>query len=93
MGLDDKGNILGFDHGLLIMKKIFPKKQDMLGIVPEGEDRLREAVEAKIRAKYQSEVECATDPKKKAEIKRKIKQEIEQEMRRTSSPYSLWGSQ
>jgi hypothetical protein len=67
-------------------------KEHSLRIAEGGEDRLREAIKAKLRAKYLGELPAASDRKERAEIKRTIQQELEQEMKRVASPYSLWGS-
>ncbi len=67
-------------------------KKDLFRIAEGGEERLREAIEAKIRAKYQALLSTAGDRRQRAEIKEQIGREIEQEMKRIASPYSLWGS-
>jgi len=67
-------------------------KSHQMGIAVGGEWRLRKATEARIRAKYQSELAAASDRQEKAAIERKMQQEIREEMKRIASPYSLWGS-
>ena len=79
--------MLGDTHQIWTMKK------HLFGIAVGGEQRLREATEARIQTKYQSELAAASGKQQKAAIKEKIQQEIREEMKRISSPHSLWGSQ
>jgi hypothetical protein len=67
-------------------------KQKTFGIAIFGESRLREAVEAKIRAEHQLELAGALDEAQRSEIEDKIKRKIKEEMKRVASPYSLWSS-
>ena len=67
-------------------------KRDLFRIAEGGEERLREAIAAKIRAKYEALLSTAGDRRQRAEIKQQIKREMEQAMKRIASPYSLWGS-
>jgi hypothetical protein len=67
-------------------------KEHSFRIAVGGEARLREALEAKIRARYQRDLSWPSNREQKAEIEKKIQQELEQEMKRVASPYSLWGS-
>jgi hypothetical protein len=57
-----------------------------------GEQRLREAVEAKIRQAHQDDFSRAADKPQRVAIEEKIRQEIDKEMKRVSSPFSLWSS-
>ena len=65
-------------------------RRHLLGIAEGGEERLREATEARIRAKYQREFTATTTSQQKAAIDEKVRQELRDEMKRIASPYSLW---
>jgi hypothetical protein len=68
-------------------------KSDHLGIATGGMRRLRQAIEAQVRAKYQDELSKCTNEQQKVTIREKIAREVKEEMKRVSSPYSLWNSQ
>jgi hypothetical protein len=61
-----------------------------LSIAEGGEFRLRKAIEAEVRRKYEQELSAATDHWSKAAIEQTIQLEIEAEMKRVASPQSLW---
>ena len=62
-----------------------------LGIVSDGQRRLRGAVEAEIRGRYAKQASEATTAEQKRQVsEEQIQREINEEMKRVSSPYSLW---
>ncbi len=63
------------------------------GIAVGGEQRLRKATEARIRAKYREELAAAKDRRQRSAVEEMIQEEFRQEMKRVTSPHSLWGSQ
>jgi len=65
-------------------------KRDLFGISIGGEQRLRKAVEIRIREQHRDELLAATDPPQKAAIEKRIKKEIGEQMKRLASPQSLW---
>jgi hypothetical protein len=67
-------------------------KKHSFRIAVGGEPRLREALKAKIRARYQRVLSSPSNREQKAETEKKIQQELEEETKRVASPYSLWGS-
>jgi len=64
----------------------------LTGIAVGGKRRLRKAVEAQTRAKYQTELAACGSEAQKAAVEEKIQREIAEELKRVASPYSLWNS-
>jgi hypothetical protein len=64
-----------------------------LGIVSDGRQRLRKAIEAQVRHDYQQELSSASNYWQRAEIEKKVGKEVENRLRRVGSPFSLWTSQ
>lgn len=69
------------------------KNKKLLGIAEGGEDRLRQAIEAEVRAKHKRELSADMDVSQRNVVERKIREEIAEEMKRVASPYSLWASE
>ena len=67
-------------------------KSSRTGIAIGGERRLRRAVEAQMRAKYQAELAACANEAQKSTVEEKIQREIVEELKRVASPYSLWSS-
>lgn len=65
-------------------------KQNAFGIAAGGRDRLRKAIEARIKKDYQEELAEAADPLKKGSVREKMRRAIREEMKRVASPYALW---
>jgi len=78
--------ILGLDPSVRLMRN------SHLGIAVGAERRLRQAIEAQIRAKYHTELSACSSRRQRVTIEEKIQKEIQIEMKRVASPYSLWGS-
>lgn len=62
------------------------------GIAFGGKQRLRRAVEAKIRREHEVDLATAKDECEKARVLEQIQQETEQCMKELVSPYTLWSS-
>jgi len=62
------------------------------GIADGGFLRLRKAIEAEVRKKYQPELDAAPDKLAKAAIDETIKREIKERMKQYDSPHLLWGA-
>ncbi len=67
-------------------------KKPCFGIAVGGEIRLRQSVEAQVRARFERELAACTGELQRAEVERKIRHEVRAEMKRVASPYSLWSS-
>jgi hypothetical protein len=63
-----------------------------IAISTGGWHRLRTAIEAETRAKYEKELASAIGYWKRRAIEGKIRKEVEQRMQRGASPYSLWSA-
>ena len=68
-------------------------KTGSLGFVADGEQRMREAVNAQVRRDYEKERAVASGFWQKIAIEKKIYREMRKRMKQISSPYSLWLSQ
>jgi hypothetical protein len=65
-------------------------KNKYLGIAEDGEERLREAIEAQLRQERKDELTVATEYWQKVALEVKIQREIKERVKRVASPYSLW---
>ena len=60
------------------------------GIAIGGEQRLRVAIEAEVRKKYEEQLAATTDHWVKISIEEQIQKEVNERMKRVASPHSLW---
>jgi len=65
-------------------------KTGSLSFVCDGEQRMREAVNAQVRGEYQKQLITACDFWQKVAMEKKIYREVRERMKRIASPYSLW---
>lgn len=65
-------------------------KGPSLGIVADGESRLREAIEIQVRREYEERLSATDDYWQKVALKVEIAREIARRMKQVASPYSLW---
>ena len=62
------------------------------GIATGAYQRLRKAIEAEVRKKFQPDIDAAPDQLAKAAVEETIKRKIKERMKEYDSPYSLWHS-
>ena len=67
-------------------------KKDSLRIATGGERRLRKAIEAEVRLKYEKELSATTEHWQKAATEEKVESEINERMKQVALPHSLWSS-
>ena len=65
-------------------------KTHSLGFVSDGEQRMREEINAQVRGEYQKQLTTACDFWQKVAMEKKIYRQVRERMKRIASPYSLW---
>jgi len=65
-------------------------KTGSFGFVADGEQRMREAVNAQVRRDYERERAVASSFWQKIAIEKKIYREMKKRMKQIATPYSLW---
>jgi len=65
-------------------------KTGSFGFVADGEQRMREAVNAQVRRDYERERAVASSFWQKIAIEKKIYREMKKQMKQIATPYSLW---
>ncbi len=67
-------------------------KTHALGIAEGGGERLRKAIELRVRKRHERELAATKDHWRRIGLEVRIRKEVKDEMRRVASPYSLWSS-